>query len=209
MATASPEAIAAIWAQLAGLAAGIADEETRGQYLAVWRARYEREVSALPQLAEDEPLHALIAADGDSRHGGEADISGVDHKHAYAFPESTSDSEARLIALVRHLLGKRRERALITEEIGDALKMAEAIGFVKAEINATIRDIESDLKQGSGVREEAEMVRVLYRRTLGLKGPMNAAMLPQVVDARPRLANAQVKRRATMNALIDAGGVAG
>lgn len=191
MSTLSPERIAAIWAALAEMAGSIADDETRAQYLGVWRARYDREVSALV-LVEQSPdvgtLHAVRRAeDGD-----------------YVFPESETDSARRLISIVRAVLRKREERRGINEEIADLLKMAEAVGFVKKEINAVIRDIESDLSHGSGVREESEMVRVLYRCALGIRGPMTEAMLPQVVDARPRAANAQVKRRATMNALIDA-----
>jgi DNA primase len=44
---------------------------------------------------------------------------------------------------------------------------------------------------------------VLYRRTLGIRGPMNEAMLPQVVDGRPKQIGA--KRKATTLALIEAG----
>jgi DNA primase len=83
------------------------------------------------------------------------------------------------------------------------MKFAEAIGFHKAQINAVVREIESDLSKGPGAREEAEMVRVLYRRTLGIRGPMNEAMLPQVVDGRPKQIGA--KRKATTLALIEAG----
>lgn len=185
----SPEAIAAAWAELAQLADGIADIETRAQYLGVWRARFEREISALPQPAEREPLHAVIHADdGD-----------------YAFPESESDSAARLIALVRALLKRREERRAITEEIGELMKMGELAGFQKKALGAVVRDIEEDLKHGPAKREEDEMQRVLYRRVLGIRGPMNEAMLPQIVDGQPRGASPRIKRRATMHALIDAG----
>ena len=200
----APELLAAIWQQLAQLAEGIADGETRAQYLGLWRARYDRELSALPQIAAEEALHAVVRADPDPETGKPVLRDGI----AYAFPESESDSQARLIAIVQRVLIRRAERKLITEEIADALKMAEAVGFVKTEINTVVRDIESDIAHGSGVREEAEMVRVLYRRTLGLRGPMTEAMLPQVIDARARPASATLKRRATMNALIDASAVA-
>ena len=196
----SPETVAAVWAELDELARGIADDETRAQYLGLWRARFERELSLAAQLVATVALHAMTPADPDPDHGDVPMKDGV----AYAFPESESDSAARLIALVRRLLAKRAERKAITEEIGDALKMAEAIGFVKKEITEVVRNIESDLAHGPAVREEAEMARVLYRRTLGIRGPMSAAMLPSVVDARPRPASATIKRRATMNALIDA-----
>ena len=184
----TPEAIAAVWAELAEMAGSILDAETRAQYLGLWRARYERELSSVPQVAAIEQVHAVTPAeDGD-----------------YAFPESADDSHRRLIAIVRAALKKRAERREITEELADLMKMAEAIGFVKKEINAVIRDIESDLDHGPGRREEAEMARVLYRRTLGIHGPMNEAMLPQIIDGRPRGASAQVQRKATMHALIDA-----
>lgn len=185
---ASPEARAAVWAELAELAGAIEDQDVRAQYLGVWRQRFDREVSAVPALAAEETFHAVRRADdGD-----------------YVFPESDSDSAARLIAIVRAALKRREERKAITEEIKDLMSMAKAIGFDTKEINVVIRDIESDLAHGSAVREESEMVRVLYRRTLGIRGPMTEAMLPQVVDARARPANAQMKRRAAMNALIDA-----
>ena len=183
-----PEATAAIWTELSELAGTIADAETRAQYLGEWRARFDRELSAVPQLAVAEPLHSVTrTAEGD-----------------YAFPDSESDSAGRLIAIVRAALHKRAERKAITEELGDLMKMAAAIGFVKSEITAVLRDIESDLEHGPGVREEAEMARVLYRRTLGIPGPMNEAMLPQIVEGRARAASATIKRRAAQNALIDA-----
>lgn len=191
----TPEAVAALWLRLAELAGRIADDETRAQYLGVWRARFEREVSAAEPLAAAGPLHAVIRAAPDPITGSQPD---------YAFPESESDSAARLIAIVRAALRKRAARREITEELADLMKMAEAIGFVKSQITAVIRDIESDLAHRAGVREEAEMVQVLYRRTLGIRGPMSEAMLPSVIDARPRAISATVKRRAAMNALIDA-----
>jgi DNA primase len=187
----APEALAGVWERLAELAGAIAHEDTRAEYLGLWRARFDREISSLGEIAPSEPLHALRRAeDGD-----------------YAFPESESDSAQRLIQIVRHVLAKRAERREITEEIADALKMAEAVGFVKKEIQAVVRDIESDLANGPVVREEAEMARVLYRRVLGIRGPMTEAMLPSVIDARPRLASAAAKRRATQDALIEAGGL--
>lgn len=185
---ASPEAIAAVWDELAALAASIADEETRIQYRALWRSRFEREVSRAPAAASAEPLHAVTLTDDG----------------AYAFPETEGDSAARLIALVRALLKRREERRAITEEIADIMKMAELAGFQKKAITAAVVDIESDLKHGAAKREEDEMHRVLYRRTLGIRGPMTEAMLPQLIEGRPSGASAQVKRRAAMHALIDA-----
>ncbi|ABD25088.1 plasmid and phage DNA primase [Novosphingobium aromaticivorans DSM 12444] len=184
----TPEQTAAVWAELAALAGEIADEETRCQYLGTWRARFEREISALPQVHEAEPLHAVVAAED-----GE-----------YVFPESESDSQRRLIALVRAVLKKREERREINEEIADLMKMAELAGFQKKAISAAVADIESDMKHGPAKREEDEMQRVLYRRVLGIRGPMTEAMMPQLIDGTPRGASAQVKRRATVHALIDA-----
>ena len=184
----TPEQIATIWAELSELAASIADGETRSQYLALWRARFEREISAVPSVAGGEALHAVTRADdGD-----------------YAFPESESDSAARLIALIKALIKRREERRAISEEIADIMKMAELAGFHKKAITAVVQDIESDLKHGAGKREGDEMHRVLYRRTLGVRGPMDEAMLPQLIDGRPRGASAALKRRATMHALMDA-----
>lgn len=183
-----PERIAAVWKRLAEMAGQIQDDETRVQYLGAWRARFERDVSALHQVAADVPMHSVErSADGE-----------------FVFPESESDSARRLIALVRAILKRREERAAITEEIGELMKMAELAGFQKSAITATVREIESDLKHGAGRREEQEMNRVLYRRTLGVRGPMNEAMLPQLIDGRPRGASPQIKRKAAMHALIDA-----
>lgn len=185
----SPEQVAGIWAELSALAGEVRDEETRAQYLGQWRARFDRELSAVPAPPPDQALHAVQQADGDDD---------------YAWPESESDSARRLIQIVREKLRKRAEIAAIREEIKDIDSMAKAIGFDTKAINAVIRDIESDLAHGSIVREEAEMQRVLYRRTLGVKGPLDEAMLPQLVDGRTRPATAQVRRRAAQNALIDA-----
>lgn len=184
----SPEQTAAIWEELASLAGSIADEETRCQYVGTWRARFEREISALPQVVTAEAVHAVIPAED-----GE-----------YAFPESETDSERRLIALVRALLKKREERREINEEIADLKKMAELAGFQTKAIMAAVTDIEADLKHGPARREEDEMHRVLYRRALGIRGPMTEAMMPQLIDGTPRGASAQVKRRATVHALIEA-----
>jgi DNA primase len=189
----SPEGTAAIWADLEDMAGGIADDETRLQYLGTWRARFEREISAAPQIVAAEPLHAVRRADdGD-----------------YAFPDSESDSAAKLIAMVKRVLRLREERAAITEDIKEVMTLAELMGFSKKAITATVLEIESDLKNGPAVREELEMNRVLYRRTLGIKGPLNEAMLPQVVDVAARRigAGAGAKRKAAMHALIDARGL--
>jgi DNA primase len=189
----SPEGLAAIWAELAELAGAIADEETRVEYLGVWRARYERELSARPQLVEGEALHAVRRAeDGD-----------------YAFPESESDSAKHLIQIVKRALRLREERRGINEDLAELMKLAEGLGFSKKAIGETVREIESDLEHGTGRREEHEMHRALYRRTLGVRGPMTEAMLPSVVDATARRigTGAGAKRKAVTHALIDARGL--
>ena len=146
----SPEVTAAIWAELSALAATIRDDETRGQYLGQWRARFEREVSGQPKPEGQQVAHSLTWDDSGD----------------YAFPDDASDSERRLIMIVRAKLAKRAARREINEEIKDIDAMAKAVGFDPREINSVISDIESDLKHGAGVREEAEMVRVLYPRGL-------------------------------------------
>lgn len=185
----SPERIAAIWNQLSELAGTIGDPDTMTEYLAVWRARFERELSRVPQVAAGQAVHSVTRADdGD-----------------YAFPDAESDSAKHLIQIVRRALKLREERRAITEDIAELMKWADAIGFSKKELGVVIRDIESDIAKGPAVREEAEMVRVLYRRTLGLRGPMTEAMLPQVVDGRAKQIGAGAKRKATTMALIEAG----
>jgi DNA primase len=189
----SPEGTAAIWADLVELAGTIGDDETRLQYVAVWRSRFEKEISAAPVLASAEPLHAVMrAADGD-----------------YVFPESESDSAAKLIAMVKRILRLREERRGITEDIKEVMALADLMGFSKKAITATVLEIESDLKNGPEAREELEMNRVLYRRTLGIRGPLNEAMLPQVVDvaARRLSTGTGARRKAAMHALIDARGL--
>lgn len=183
--TGSPEEIAAVWERLDELARSIAEPETRAQYLGVWRARFEGEVSARA------PVPVVVESGGEP---GE-------------FPEPDSDSARRLIELVRRLIALREERRAITGDIADLMKMAAAIGFDRKAIGAALADIESDLAHGPGPREEREMLRVLYRRTLGIRGPLNEALLPQVVDARPRLAGPAAKRRAVIDAIVDGAGI--
>jgi DNA primase len=186
---AGPEAVAGVWAQLSELAGTIGDADTRAEYLGTWRARFERELSSVPAVAAAAPLHSIRRADdGD-----------------YEFPDSEGDSAKHLIQIVRRVLRLREDRRAITADLADVMKFAEAIGVNKVQIGAVVREIESDLAKGPGVREEAEMLRVLYRRTLGIRGPMNEAMLPQVVDARPKQIGAGARRKATTLALIEAG----
>lgn len=186
----SPEAIAAAWAMLGEMAAAIADDETRAQYLGTWRARFEREISRLPQPAADQAVHSItMTAEGD-----------------YAFPDSEGDSAGALIAIVRAVLKRRAERRKISEEIADIMKMAELRGFQKKAITKVVLDIESDLQHGPDKREEHEMQQVLYRRVLGLRGPMTEAMMPAPIDVRPKAIGAVGgMRKAMAIALIEAG----
>lgn len=188
----SPESTAAIWAVLREQAARIADEDLRAEYLARWRARFDREVSAVPQVMAETALHTVRwTEDGE-----------------YAFPDGESDSAARLIALVRALLKRRAERRAIGDEIKDLMGMAKIAGFTGKAITQVVKMIEIDLDGGVGDREAFEMDLVLYRRVLGVRGPLNEAMLPQLVDARAeRKPPAAIKRRAAAYALIDAGGM--
>lgn len=180
----SPEAISAIWHRLESLARSIRDDETRVQYLAAWRARFEREFPTTS--APIAPLHALTRADdGD-----------------YVFPESENDSEARLHQIVRHVLRLRQERRGIADDIKDALGMAKAIGFDPKALNAVMRDIEAD----SAGREDHEALWALYRRVIGVRGPMQEAIMPPIIDARPaRALSAPAKRLSHALALVEAG----
>jgi DNA primase len=179
----SPEVIAGIWARLRGLAETIADAETRARYLAVWRARYER---AFPVVANGrpEPLHALVKAD-------EGD---------YWFPEPENDSEKRLIMIVSRRLAIRRQIAELRADERDVMAMAQAIGFDPKGINQVVRDIEADPAK----REDGEAQWALYRRVLGVRGPISEAILPSPVDARlPRQITATTRRRAAAMAIVD------
>lgn len=180
----SPEAISAIWHRLDTLARSIKDDETRVQYLANWRARFERVFPVT--TAPIAPLHALTRADdGD-----------------YVFPESENDSEARLHQIVRHVLKLRQKKRAITDDIKDAMGMAKAIGFDPKAFNAVIRDIEADTAR----REDHEAQWALYRRVIGVRGPMQEAIMPPIIDARPaRAISAPAKRLSHALALVEAG----
>lgn len=183
---AAPESRAALWQRLDELARSIVHDETRAQYLATWRARFEREVSAAAQVAEPLPaLHAVIEAE----EGG------------YAWPEEVSESQRRLIMIVRGVLDLRAQRAEIGQMIRDRIAVAKAIGFDGKAINAVIRDLEAD----SEVREGHEALWALYRRVFGVKGPMNEAVMPSAIDARAaKVTNAVQRRLSRAMVLIEA-----
>ena len=198
----SPEDRAAVWDTLADLAAKIAHDELRGEYLAAWRARYERLVSAKEPAGRGKVLAMTIEAEDGEYH----------------WPESEDDSEKRLIAVVQRLLHLRAEERAAMEPIREerrfARELAKMAGLRLPQIDAVVKMIEADMAEGSSAgRHESESVLVLYRRVLAIEGPLTEALLPVVVDARPTTkalpAGASAPpRAASALAWHDAGGMA-
>ena len=197
----SPEDRAAVWEALAALAERIGHDELRGEYLAAWRARYERLVSGKERGGRVEALATVVVAeDGD-----------------YAWPEAEDESEKRLIAVVRRLLELRADERAAVEPIREERKfvreLAKMSGLRLPQVDAVVKMIEVDLAEGSSAgRHDAESVLVLYRRVLAIEGPLTEAMLPVVVDARPKPAQVTAgaggpPRAASALAWHDAGGV--
>lgn len=159
----SPEAVSAIWHRLEELAGNIQDAETKAQYLGAWRARFEREVShvevAVPYLALD--VYSK-AEDG-----------------TYVFPDSENEAERKLIAVVRRKLELRQMRREISQTDRDLTAMAKSIGFDAKSLTAMCVALEMD----PATRQEGEAILALYRRVLGIKGPMDAALLPPPLPA--------------------------
>lgn len=168
----SPEDRAQVWDGLTALADKIGHDELRGEYLAAWRARYDRLVSGVERAGRGEALATVVAAeDGD-----------------YRWPESEDESEKRLIAVVRRLLELRADERAALEPIREERKfvreLAKMAGLRLPQVDAVVRMIEADMLEGSSAgRHEAESVLVLYRRVLAIEGPLTEAMLPVVVDA--------------------------
>ncbi|MAE92989.1 MAG: DNA primase [Pelagibaca sp.] len=197
----SPEDRAAVWGELAALVDKIEHDELRGEYLAAWRARYERLVSGKERAGRTEVLATTVEAeDGD-----------------YRWPESEDDSEKRLIAVVRQLLQLRAEERAAMEPIREERKfvrgLAKMAGLRLPQVDAVVKMIEMDMHEGSSAgRHESESVLVLYRRVLAVEGPLTEALLPVVVDGRSRpkavTAGADAPpRAASALAWHDAGGV--
>ena len=182
----APEDRAGLWHRLSELAGTIRDDETRAQYLAMWRARYDREVSAAAQIEQTLPaLHAQIPADD-----GE-----------YSWPEEVDESERRLILIVQRAVELRRQRSEITQILSDLMALAKGAGFSTKAIGALCRDIEAD----AGVREDHEAIWALYRRVFGVKGPMTEAMLPSPADPRAvKITNAAQRRLSRAMVMIEA-----
>jgi DNA primase len=154
----SPEAVSAIWHRLEEMAQSIQDAETKAQYLGAWRARFEREVShvavAVPHLAID-----VYARSDDG---------------SYVFPESEEEGERRLISVVRRKLELRAQRREISQVDRDLMSLAKSIGLSPKALTAMCVALETDPE----TREEHEAILALYRRVLGIKGPMSEAMMP-------------------------------
>jgi len=169
----SPEDRAAVWDELAALADRIEHEELRGEYLAAWRARYERLVSGKDRPGRREVLATTIEAED-----GE-----------YRWPESEDDSEKRLIAVVQQLLRLRAEERAALEPIREERKfvreLAKMAGLRLPQVDAVVKMIEMDMNEGSSAgRHESESVLVLYRRVLAVEGPLTEALMPVVMDGR-------------------------
>jgi DNA primase len=196
----SPEDRTAVWDELAALADRIEHEELRGEYLAAWRARYERLVSGKDRPGRSDVLATTIEADD-----GE-----------YRWPESEDDSEKRLIAVVRQLLQLRAEERAALEPIREERKfvreLAKMAGLRLPQVDAVVKMIEMDMNEGSSAgRHESEGVLVLYRRVLAVEGPLTEALMPVVMDGRskPKAVTAGADappRAASALAWHDAGG---
>lgn len=163
----TPEDISGIWYSLETLAGHIADDETRLQYSAAWRARFEREVSTVERPVADIALMTYRQADNGD----------------YVFPDTENEAEKRLIYIVQNLLKLRESERLAVHPIRETKKtvkaMAKTIGLDGASLDQVCKMIEMD----PSLREEKEMTLALYRRVLGIKGPMLEAMLPRGLPA--------------------------
>lgn len=172
----SPEDRAGFWQELAVLAASIGHDELRGEYLAAWRARYERMVSGVDRAGRGEVLATVTLAD--------------DGEHVW--PDGEDDSEKRLIGVVQRLLQLRADEreavAPIREERKFVRELAKMAGLSLPQVDAVVKMIEMDIASDSkAVRHESESILVLYRRVLRIEGPLDQALLPVVVDAsRPK-----------------------
>lgn len=176
---ASPEERAAVWEELSALAGAIAHDELRGEYLATWRSRYERLISGVQRAGRGTALHTVApTAIASSEWSGDE----------YRYPEAEDESEKRLIKVVRKLVELRAEERAAVEPIREERKfvreLAKLSGLRLPQIDAVVKMIEADLGEGSSAgRHEIESVLVLYRRVLGIEGPLTEALMPVVIDA--------------------------
>ncbi len=206
---AAPEERTAVWQELSALAGQIAHDELRGEYLATWRARYERLVSGVDRPGRDMALHTVAPGDPAT-----SDITGDE----YHWPEPEDESEKRLVWVVQRLLQLRADERAALEPIREERKfvreLAKLAGLQRPQVDAVVKMIEADMLEGSSAgRHAAESVLVLYRRVLGIEGPLTEALLPVVIDASraasPKAlpAPAAPPRAASALAWHDAGGM--
>jgi DNA primase len=190
----TPEDISGIWYSLETMAGHIVDDETRLQYSAAWRARFEREISVVARPVADLALMTYRQADNGD----------------YLFPDTENEAEKRLIYVVQNLLKLRESERVAVHPIRETKKtvkaMAKTIGLDGPTLDAVCKMIEMD----PNIREEKEMTLALYRRVLGIKGPMLDAMLSQALPAgvapRSRVIKA-APRAGQALAWLDAGGI--
>lgn len=182
----SPDIIAGVWHQLEALAGTIVDAETRAQYLALWRGRYDAEVSLSARLRPPaEQVAALIEAD----------------EGKYAFPDEGEESVRKLKMIAGRVLDLRAQRRELNDDIKSVMQIAKAFGFSTREITKTVIDMEAD----PAMREQAEAIHISYRRALGVQGPLTEAALPVITGAAvERAAQVVDKRLSRTLALIDA-----
>lgn len=201
----SPEDRAGVWTELAELAAQIAHEELRGEYLASWRSRYERLISGVDRPGRDMALHTVAP--------GEPATSAITGDE-YRWPEPEDESEKRLVWVVQRLLQLRADERAALEPIREERKfvreLAKLAGLQRPQVDAVVKMIEMDMLEGTSAgRHATESVLVLYRRVLGIEGPLTEALMPVIVDAsRPaKAAPAQIAppRAASALAWHDAG----
>lgn len=176
---AAPEERAAVWQELLALAGQIAHEELRGEYLATWRSRYERLISGVDRAGRDMALHTVAPGEPAT-----SDITGDD----YRWPEPEDESEKRLVWVVQRLLQLRADERSALEPIREERKfvreLAKLAGLQRPQVDAVVKMIEADMLEGSSAgRHATESVLVLYRRVLGIEGPLTEALLPVVIDA--------------------------
>lgn len=212
----TPEARAALWAELCDLASSIAHEDCREHYQDAWRIAYVAalngrdgvmphagpvRVTPAARDAGDEG-EAVAVADGDVTRPGLPDVAGADLLGGDDAEHGDEPAARQLMQLLRGLMRLRAQRAEISQQIRDAMAMAKAMGYAPGAINATIRDLEAD----SITREEKEAIWLLYRRLAGVRGPMNEAALP-ALPAAARVTGTRSKRLAHADAMIEARGI--
>lgn len=164
-----PEDRAAVWEEMARLGATIAHEDLRIEYLAAWRARYERLISGVERPGRTTALHTVTPSEDGEYH----------------WPEAEDESEKRLIAVVRRLLELRADERRVLEPIREerkyARELARLAGFDLKQIDAAVKALEMDFAEGSSAgRHDGESRLVLYRRVLGIEGPLTEALMPVV-----------------------------